>query len=606
MVNLLVVSLIALPLLGSVLIAGMLRHIRSSTAHYVTLAVTGVTGVCVLALLPYSGSAPVLALNWLPGTGPMEIALGVTGLYAVLVTVWMLFFTLLGTISRREEFQPLSGAVTLLALAAICVALLTEHFLARYVALEVVALCIVLVLLIELPRSAGFGLAWRSYLLLRLGDAGLLVAILILMDASGTLKIGPALEAGGTLDATGRGWVVIGFILAAWVKLGGWPFHLWSRPGRQIMLVSQAWIYAAVMPNLGIYLLYRVAPLLALAGPLQTAALWLGASGALLAALVTLTQADQRTALVYLGAAQGGLVLFIAASGVSPAVWLSLLVITPLRPLLFLAAEAAQNSVSPTRCRVAAWLFALGGLALTAFSLLTTWWARQVGAPLDAQFVAEATVALVGVWVARAAWRLSQSWSGVSPETRVHWTQWMTVGLLSTVVLAGGLFFEPLAQYLVAASGKAPLTILALPALLRYALTAPAVWVVILLAWGVWRLQQRSKLTPLVSTQPPEEAYDLEEGLVRAAQALHAVIEVGLLEQVLVLVVRVVVVDGARFSYRVVEQEGLEGLLRRSVRAALALGQSLQRWHTGRLRHNLLWVSVSLVLAVLALVLYGR
>mgnify|MGYP000138425703 CR=1 FL=1 len=60
---------------------------------------------------------------------------------------------------------------------------------------------------------------------------------------------------------------------------------------------------------------------------------------------------------------------------------------------------------------------------------------------------------------------------------------------------------------------------------------------------------------------------------------------------------------GARVTRRVVEQEGLEGLLRRAVRTALVLSRGLQRWHTGRLRRNLLWVAASLVLAVLALVL---
>jgi len=147
---------------------------------------------------------------------------------------------------------------------------------------------------------------------------------------------------------------------------------------------------------------------------------------------------------------------------------------------------------------------------------------------------------------------------------------------------------------------------------------------------AVWRLQRRSRWEPLVLAQPAEEVYDLEEGLARAAQVLHAVIEVGIAEQIVALFVRAVVdgarlthrvvehkglegllrhsvravVDGARVTYRVVEQDSLEGLLRRVVQAVLVLGRGLQRWHTGRLRRNLLWMAVSLALAVLALVLY--
>ena len=147
---------------------------------------------------------------------------------------------------------------------------------------------------------------------------------------------------------------------------------------------------------------------------------------------------------------------------------------------------------------------------------------------------------------------------------------------------------------------------------------------------AVWRFRRRSGLGPLVSAQPAEEVYNLEEGLTRAAQVLHAVVEVGIAEQIIALAVRIVVhgaraawtvehtglegimsrsvravVDGALVTYRVVEQEGLEGFLRRSVRAVLVLDRGLQRWHTGRLRRNLLWVAVSLALVVLTLVLYG-
>ena len=94
-------------------------------------------------------------------------------------------------------------------------------------------------------------------------------------------------------------------------------------------MASQAWLYATVVPNLGMYLLYRVTPLLPLIGSLQTAALWLGAGGAALAALIALTQSEPRSALVYVGAAQAGLALFVAAAGLKSAVWVGILVLTP-------------------------------------------------------------------------------------------------------------------------------------------------------------------------------------------------------------------------------------------------------------------------------------
>jgi NADH:ubiquinone oxidoreductase subunit 5 (subunit L)/multisubunit Na+/H+ antiporter MnhA subunit len=627
----LVAALIVLPLLASASIAATSRRIFPSAAHRVMLTATGLTALCALGLLRYGEAGMAIAVEWFPGTGPMRLTAGATALYAVLVTTWGAFLVLLGTASHSLERRPLSGAVTLLALAATNAAFLADHFLGRYAALEIVALCVALLLLVEMQPPQGIRPVWSTYLFLRLGDAGLLTAILMLMDASGTLSIGRALQAGGGLDPVRLGWIVSGFILAAWIKLGGWPFHLWSQPGRRLALSSQAWLYATVMPNLGAYLLYRVTPLLALAGPLQTAVLWMGAGGAALSALVALTHADVRSALVYLGGVLGGLALFVSAAGVKPAVWLGLLAVTPQRLLLFLAADTAQRSISVSRRRVAACLFGIGGLVLAAFGLLTTYWARQAGAPLDALLVAEAAVALTGVWAARAAWRLSRPLSRVARGPAIHWTQWMTVGLLGSGVLASGLAFGPLARHLAATSRMVLPAVATLPGLLRYAVSAPALLVVMVLVLAVWQLQRRSRLGPFVSAQPVEEVYDLEEGLARAAHVLQAVVEVGIAEQIVALAVRAVVegarvtyrvgehkglegllrssvrvvVDGAHITYRSVEQASLEGLLRRATGSVLALGRGLQRWHTGRLRRNLLWVAVSLALAVLGLVLHG-
>jgi len=668
--NVLVGGLVGLPLLASALVAIGARGSRPVSVRHLTLAATGLTGLCALALLPHVTAGPALVVDWLPGTGIMGLTTGATGLYAVLVTTWGAFIVLLPSLSSLSigrgsaEHPALSQAVMLLALAGTNIAFLSDHFLARYVALEVVALCVAFAPLVEVRRPAGIRLASTSYLLLRLGDAGLLAAILILWSASGTLSIDPSLkfalgsiEGGGVLGGWRLWLAVAGFVLAVWVKLGGWPFHLWSRVGRRLGLVSQAWLYATVVPNLGIYLLYRVTPLLVAAGPLGTVALWLGVGGAVVAALIALTQTDVRAAMIYVGAAQGGLALFAAASGIKPAIWIGLLALTPLRLLLFLTADVARSTGSSSWRRMAAGLFGLAGLALVAFGLLTTWWARGAGTPLDALLVAEVAVALTGVWVARMTRRLFRPQSGITRDSVARWAKWVSVGLLGVGVLAGGLAWGPLTRHLAIASHLAFPAMPAFLALLRYAATAPALWVIVVLALAVWQLRRRSGPGYLASVGSAEEVYDLEEALARSAQVLHGVVEVGIAEQLIALLVRIVVegaratrrvvehrsldgllrgsaqavmgaarsiyrvvehggldgllrgsarsvMDGARGTHLVVEHRGLENLLRSSVRAVVALARRLQRWHTGRLQRSLLWIAVSLALAMLSLVLH--
>ncbi len=599
MTNELLIVLFSIPFLSSVGISLLLRR-SPAAARRVALAASGATALCTTALLPLVGDGPTLVIEWLPGTGPMAFGLAPTSLYAALVTTWAAFLALLGTTSADEGTPPLSLALILLALAAAAVAFLTEHFLARYVALEVVALSIALAPLIELKGDQGGRGFWLVYVILRLGDAGLLTAILILFDASGTLEISPALEAAGTLSGARLGWLVLGLVSAVWVKLGNYPLHLWNRWGRPLSPASHAWLYITVMPNLGAYLLYRVTPLLAPSAAVRTLILWLAAGAAMVAVITALTRRSVRSALTYVAAARGGLLVFSAASGVKAAVWLGLLATTPLQLLLFLTGEAPERGTPSVLGRAAQALFGLAGLTLAGIGLLITWWARQADVPLDALFVAEVTVALLGVWAVREAVRSRASDEVIGPVAG----RWVAMGMVGSVALIGVLGYVPLTRRLTAAAGVGGLEVPALTTLVRYVAVAPGLLLTMILVLVTWQMRRRSRVEVHIPARAEEErteTYDLQEGLAQAARALRAVVEVGFLEQIIVLSVRVVV-DGARVMYRLVEQEGLEGLIQRVVEGVVALSEAMRRQHTGLLRRNLVWIPLSLILALVVAV----
>jgi len=406
-------------------------------------------------------------------------------------------------------------------------------------------------------------------------------------------------------------------ILAVWVKLGGLPFHLWVRAGRRLSLSSRTWLFGTVMPNLGLYLLYRVSPLVALPGPARTVAMWLGAAGAALAALLALVQTDVRAAPAYLGAVQAGLVVFVAAGWGKEAVWLALLVLTPLRTLLFVAADTPGDKVS-------AGMLSLGGLALAGFGATLVWWGRA-GGSAGALFVAEAAVGLVAAWAVQVTWRFMVEPWDVSRPGQVHGTRLVVLALLGAVILAGGLAFEPLAHRLAAATGQSSPVIPALPSLLEHMAVMPVALTVVVLVAALWGLQRRFKRPAF--DEGSGDAYNLEEALTHAAEALRNVVEVSLLEHGLVLALRAVlgsaraaqrfveqqglehgldlvlraVLGSARAALRFVEQQGLEGALRWFGHTVLRMSRAMQRWHNGRLRRYLLWIPITLALALLAL-----
>ena len=397
MVLFLVGAAVLIPFVLSLTLVLAGRRFRFSVVYWLTLAAAMTTVGCLVSLLPQSDPRAVLTLNWKPGMGPMGLAPAGTSLWASLATSGALLVVLLSQISRRTEFRSAAAATWLLALATANIAFFADHFLARYVALEIVALCVALVLLTDRRGGIRFRTAWTTYLQLRVGDAGLLAAIFVLLRATGTLNIDAALKAGALMEGEPLAYAAAGMLLAVWVKLGGWPFHLWSRSASRCGVTSQAWLYSTVMTNLGLYLLYRVTPLLYHSLSVQRVAFWVGAAGTAVAAISLLAQDDLREGLAYFSAVQAGLAVLAAAGGAKSAIWLSVIVMTPLRALQFLTVDSAVYSSRRLHLRWASWIFGLAGTLLLLFGLLLAWWAGAAHAPRDALLIAEAGIAVSAV-----------------------------------------------------------------------------------------------------------------------------------------------------------------------------------------------------------------
>jgi hypothetical protein len=193
--------------------------------------------------------------------------------------------------------------------------------------------------------------------------------------------------------------------------------------------------------------------------------------------------------------------------------------------------------------------------------------------------------------------------------------------------LSGGLAFGSLARFTADVTHTTPLDT---PTLQTLTTSLPALLVAVVLTVVLCRLRRRSISAP-ASQKADQRTWDSEKGLARIAEALHAAIEITILEQIISWIKRTVtssariiwivehgvlegiidravqiVMDSASIAHRTIEQEGLEGILRRTVGTALALGRRMQRLHTGRLRRNLLWIPVALALAIIVLAVYGK
>ncbi|MGC9334805.1 MAG: proton-conducting transporter membrane subunit [Anaerolineae bacterium] len=451
----------------------LIEHGPPSRIRWAVSLTAGGTALCALSLLPFAGQDLTTPLTWLPTAGPMHLSLATTSLLAITATALAAVVVyVVGTPIAAGPNAPYGGALVLIALAAGNLAFLSGHFLLRYVALEIVGLCIAAAPLLKGSNRERFVHAGWVYLLLRFGDAGLLTAILLLGAETGTFEIGAALEAAATLPAPMRLWVSLGFFVAVAVKVGVWPFYAWIDSGRRLARSTYTWLYATLMPNLGFYLLYRVAAL-----PLKTRPLY----GALLA----------------FGVGAGMLTLFTLTQRPSP-------VHLPARSTALLGTVI--------------WCAALLGGGKLA------WWG------------------LLGLTVVRLPLYLG------FPRRE-----------------------EPLADIQVTPR------------------------------WGQWdRNFERfaERLRDEVETGVLDRGPDiLAGGLAKTAKSLHATVEVGILERSLDAMASGLTAT-TEHLHTAVEKQSLEGLLRSIVRKVLQGSHQLQAWHTGRLRANLWWVVLCLVLAI--------
>ena len=635
--NGLAVGVVGLPLLTAGAVLALCR--RPHLARVVALGGALLGALAALGLLLLIGRGTLVTFDWIPTIGPMGLYAGATGVYLTLLTTWSVLLCLLYA-APDETLSPVAAALGLFAVGSATAAFLLDHFLARYVALELTALCAALLLVAKRPphlQGGQGGAAWRGYLVLRLGDAGLLAGILLLLHHTGTFAIGTALENGAALPPVVLLPIVAGFLLAVWVKTGSIPFHTWLTQGTRLSWPALALVYATIVPNLGGYLLYRVAPLLMGVGPLPQATTWLGAAVALLAMGLALTRQDLKHALLYVIVAQGGLALSLTGGGAPEAMLMCLLGQTPIRLLLFLGAGAAE--AMPRGRRVLPVVaFGLGGLTLVGLTLVTVWWARQVGGN-PALVVAEAVVALMAVWVVRARRHLFRLYHDdlSPPATTVVWPRLATIALLASALAAGWLAFDPLVQFLTPTMHFVLPPIPTLPQLLRYLFTHPALIGTLLLALGYRLLIRWPPLRPWLewlndlgrTLSQWTARVTLEGALFGLAGGLRRTVELGVLERFNRAVAQGVPALGRgvrrtvelgvleRFNRavaqgvpalgrgvrRTVEFGGLERFNRLAVQSARRLGEALRRLHTGRLRRNLLWSAISLALALIILLL---
>ncbi len=160
-------------------------------------------------------------------------------------------------------------------------------------------------------RGTATGNAQRAFLTNRVGDAGLILSISLSFLWLGSVDWDAMAGAAARLPTLYESLIALGFVTAALAKSAQVPFTPWITRALEGPTPSSALFYGSLMVHAGVFLLVRLAPLLAeTPGVLFLIAL-LGTLTTLYGWLAGYAQTDVKSALLFSGLAQVGL-MFLA------------------------------------------------------------------------------------------------------------------------------------------------------------------------------------------------------------------------------------------------------------------------------------------------------
>jgi NADH-quinone oxidoreductase subunit L len=156
-----------------------------------------------------------------------------------------------------------------LFLAAMLLLVLADNYLALYVGWEGVGLASYLLIGFWQERNSAAVAAKKAFVVNRVGDAGLTVAIFLMFSAFGTVSftgVFRQVPSGGTGVATALGFLLL---LGACGKSAQVPLQSWLFDAMEGPTPVSALIHAATMVTAGVYLLVRSNPILAVSEDAQ-------------------------------------------------------------------------------------------------------------------------------------------------------------------------------------------------------------------------------------------------------------------------------------------------------------------------------------------------
>jgi len=289
---------------------------------------------------------------------------------------------------KDDSDYPRFFAILSLFMAAMLTLVISDNFLLFFMAWEIMGLCSYLLIGFWFQKEAASKAAKKAFLTTRFGDMGLLLGILTLLAAAGTLQfselaarlhtLAPSLwlSAAGLLIFSGT----IG-------KSAQFPLHIWLPDAMEGPTPVSALIHAATMVAAGVYLIVRAFPLLEKSPQVLFIIACTGTLTAFLAACLALSAVDMKKILAFSTISQLGFMTAAVGFGNPAAAMFHLITHAFFKALLFMGAGSVIHGCKAQDIRELGGLgsamkstsatFLIGSLALAGVPPLSGFWSKE-------------------------------------------------------------------------------------------------------------------------------------------------------------------------------------------------------------------------------------
>ncbi|QZT34156.1 NADH-quinone oxidoreductase subunit L [Caldalkalibacillus thermarum TA2.A1] len=266
---------------------------------------------------------------------------------------------------------------------------LSPNLLQVYIFWELVGVCSFLLIGFYYYKPEARAAAKKAFIMTRIGDVGLFVAIILLFWHVGSFEYRAIFDAVQNNELS-SGMITLAAVLifiAAIGKSGQFPLHSWLPDAMEGPTPVSALIHAATMVAAGVYLVAALFPLFSASPLAMDVVAYVGAFTAIFAASIGLVQNDIKRLLAYSTVSQlGYMMLALGAAGYVAGVF-HLMTHAFFKALLFLAAGSVIHAVHTQdirhmgglfgRMKLTGTLFFIGCLAIAGIPPLSGFFSKE-------------------------------------------------------------------------------------------------------------------------------------------------------------------------------------------------------------------------------------